>query len=186
MDAWEDFVARHQVGDVVPGAVTTVDRCFAAVDLGGVKGRIGVGMLWTMSRGGPCFPSLGTKVHCRILSFDHDSRFVTLSDDRRGWENWEGAEIRFPPGSRHRGIVKCWLMFGMFVQVAPNIEGLIPQTELEQFVGREQLPLFSPTEEGVEVEVVVSSIDRQGMMLDLSLAPGATIPPALLTPPAPG
>jgi len=182
MSAWDDFIVRHKVEDVVPGIVTSVTDGFATVDLGGVEGRISAqDVAWSH---GPCFPFVGSHIHSAIISFDHEAERVGITGDiGRSWAVWKDAESRFPPGSRHRAVVRVRLTYGVFAAVAPGIEGLILEKEVRKLPALCGLPRFPVEHEPVEVDVVVESINPRKMQLSLVLPPDAEVLPPRLTPP---
>jgi hypothetical protein len=78
--------------------------------------------------------------------------------------SWTDAERRYNPGQKVVGKVTRVTPFGVFLQVEPEIEGIIYTFELGQ--GPAAVAGFVP---GLEVPVFVKSIDTRRKRLELSL-----------------
>ena len=70
---WNDFVARHAVGDVVDGQVVSVVPFGAFVRIDDDVDGLAPQAEW------PVLPELGSRLPVRILAIDVDNRRVALS-----------------------------------------------------------------------------------------------------------
>src|SRR4030095_16347775 len=78
---------------------------------------------------------------------------------------WNDIEVKFAEGSRHNGLVKNITNYGVFVELAPGIGGMIHISELS-------LPqrLNNPneyTKVGAHIDVVIMGIDKDNRKLQL-------------------
>jgi len=71
------------------------------------------------------------------------------------------VEERFPVGTMVSGTVERIAQFGLFVEVAPGITGLVPNSELDSRRGMDREPQFAVGSQ-IEAEVItVSESDRR-------------------------
>jgi ribosomal protein S1 len=69
---WADFVAQHDVGDVVDGHVVSIVPFGAFIRIGDVVDGLAPQSLW------PATPELGSRIPVRIVAIDADNRRVGL------------------------------------------------------------------------------------------------------------
>lgn len=101
-----------------------------------------------------------------ISAFRSPDLFDELTDLTKSWNGinsferatvhpiWQGARKRFPVGSTHSATVKKVKDFGVFVQMEPNLDALMPASKLPS-----DYEHASSFEEGVIMTVKVISID---------------------------
>jgi hypothetical protein len=94
-------------------------------------------------------------------------RFVS---DQQPANVWAGAEERYQIGQEVRGMVTRVAQFGVFVQVEPELEGIIYAFELG--VGPAALAGFVS---GQEMQLYVKNIDANRKRLELSLNNDSTL-----------
>src|SRR5262249_27321245 len=75
---------------------------------------------------------------------------------------WEGVEKRFAVGTTHMGVVKSIKEFGVFVELAPGIDGLIPRNSVDR---RRQVNLSR----GKTVKVRVREVSERDFRMGLDL-----------------
>jgi small subunit ribosomal protein S1 len=83
-----------------------------------------------------------------------------------GNDPWDRADKRFSPGTRVRGKIARITDFGAFMEVAPELEGLIHISEIAD----EKIEnVASVLSEGQEVEAEVTNLDIKERKLSLSI-----------------
>jgi small subunit ribosomal protein S1 len=103
----------------------------------------------------------------KVLKHDTATQRISLGLKQLQPHPWDGIETKYPVGSLIKGKVKSTAPFGVFVEVAPGIEGLIHVSELS-WTERVKDPKKA-VKSGQEIEVKVLSIDREKEKLSLSL-----------------
>ena len=66
----------------------------------------------------------------RILRFDVEKERVSLSIKHMRPDPWEGIEQRYARGDRVKGRIASITDYGAFVELEPDVEGLIHITEM--------------------------------------------------------
>ena len=78
---------------------------------------------------------------------------------------WNDIETKFPEGSRHTGLVKNITPYGVFVELAPGIGGMIHISDLS-WLKRFNHP-SEYTKVGDNIDVVILGIDKDNRKLQL-------------------
>jgi small subunit ribosomal protein S1 len=170
--------ARLEVGAVLPGKVTAVKSYGAFVDLGGVEGMIHISEL---SFGRVERPedvlSVGQQVEVVVLRIEQTGdrkrpEKIALSARALERDPWQDAEHRFAVGTSLRGTVVRMQPFGVFVELAPGVEGLVHISELS--FGRRINHPREVVKEGAAVEVKILAVEPEKRRISLSMAAVAT------------
>ncbi|MDR0200518.1 MAG: 30S ribosomal protein S1 [Streptococcaceae bacterium] len=118
-------------GDIVEGTVARVTDFGAFVDLGGIDGLVHVTEL---SHGRVRKPAdivkVGDKVNVKILRLDPEAGRVSLSLKAAQPGPWDDIEQKLAPGDEVEGTVKRVTDFGAFVEILPEVEGLVHVSQI--------------------------------------------------------
>jgi small subunit ribosomal protein S1 len=169
-DPWEAFARKHAVGDVVEGEVVSLADFGAFVEiLPGLEGLVHVTELsWTGRNNHPGqVLDKGDEVDVKIIDIDEEKHRVGLSIKQLEPNPWEEAAEQFDTGDVVTGEITGITDFGMFVRVAPDVEGLVHVSDLSWTEEIEDIS--EHYEEGQEVEVKVLEIDTEGQRLGLGI-----------------
>lgn len=104
----------------------------------------------------------GQRIQAQILAVNEEHGKLTLSIKKLQDDPWDDFAEKFPEGTTLTGKVSKVVPFGVFVAVAPGIEGLIHESKLGGI----------PYVQGDEASVVIDSIDTEQRRVRLS--PAAT------------
>lgn len=160
------FLGGLRVGEVLGGTVAAVERfgVFVALDDGPEHPIFpGVGFItvpelsWRRIGAASEVVRVGQRVACEFLQFDTWNGEARLSLRALEPDPLQEFADRNLEGQRLRGTVTKLVPFGVFVEVAEGIEGLVHLSELTVE------PLESPegaVRVGEEVMVVVTEVDR--------------------------
>lgn len=165
---WESLSTELKVGDTVKGKVVVLADYGAFVEIEpGVEGLIHVSeMSWSQHlRTAQDFFKIGDDVEAVIMTLDREERKMSLSNRRLAPDPWEDIESRFPVESKHDGKVTNLSNFGVFVELAEGIDGLIHISDLSWSKKINHPKEF--TKEGEQIEVVVLEIDKENRRLSL-------------------
>jgi small subunit ribosomal protein S1 len=90
---------------------------------------------------------------------------MSLSIKQLTEDPWSTIENQFPEGSKHNGVVKNITPYGVFVELATGIGGMIHISDLS-WLKRFNSP-NEYTKVGNDIEVLILSIDKEGRKLQL-------------------
>ncbi|HPA23313.1 MAG TPA: S1 RNA-binding domain-containing protein, partial [Ferruginibacter sp.] len=111
------------------------------------------------------FFKIGDEYEAKVVTLDKETRKMSLSIKQLTEDPWSTIENRFPEGSKHKGIVKNITPYGVFVELATGIGGMIHISDLS-WLKRFNNP-NEYTKVGNEIESIILSIDKEGRKLQL-------------------
>nr|WP_308430609.1 S1 RNA-binding domain-containing protein [Streptomyces aurantiogriseus] len=168
------FLASLRRTDILTGAIAAIERfgVFVALDDGPDHPVFpGVGFItfpelsWRRFEAASDVVQVGRRVSCEFLQFDTWNGEARLSLRATQPDPFPAFADDTAVGRTLHGKVTKLVPFGVFVQVADGIEGLVPLRELTG------TPVDAPEEVvqvGDEVTVVVTEIDRERRRMTLS------------------
>ena len=165
---WEALDENLKPGDTVKGKVTVLADYGAFVEVEeGVEGLIHVSeMSWsTHLRSAQDFVKVGDEVEAKILSLDREERKMSLGIKQMTPDPWTDITSKYPVGSNHKGIVRNFTNFGVFVELEEGIDGLIYISDLSWTEKIKHPSEFCKV--GDELEVVVLELDVEARKLSL-------------------
>ncbi len=165
---WEALGDELKVGDKVTGKVVVIADYGAFVEVAeGVEGLIHVSeMSWsTHLRSAQDFVKVGDEVQAKILTMDKEERKMSLGIKQMTPDPWTDITSKYPVGSRHKGVVRNFTNFGVFVELEEGIDGLIYISDLSWTKKIKHPSEF--TNIGDELDVVVLELDVEGRKLSL-------------------
>ncbi len=165
---WDDLRVKHPEGAVVEGVVKNVTDFGIFVDIGcEIDGLIHVSDIsWSQRVKHPSeMHKRGDRVKARVLKVDPESQKFSLSIKHLTLDPWAGIESRFKKGDVITGKVSRVADFGVFVEVADGVEGLVHVSELSREKVDHPGALFKA---GDEVGAVVLGVDRANKKISLS------------------
>ncbi len=169
-DPWTTVGERYAVGSRVTGKVVTITDYGAFVELErGVEGLIHVSeMSWTKRVSHPSkVLEVGTEVEVVVLDIDPANRRISLGLKQTAPNPWELAGVNHPVGTKVKGTVQSLTDFGMFVELAEGVDGLVHVSDLHWTKKvRHPSDLYK---KGDEVEAVVLSVDVENERVSLGV-----------------
>ena len=165
---WDALGKDVKVGDEVEGKVVVIADYGAFIEVAeGVEGLIHVSeMSWsTHLRSAQDFVSVGDVVKAQILTLDREDRKMSLGIKQLSQDPWTDITSKFPVGFKHKGIVRNFTNFGVFVEMEEGIDGLIYISDLSWTKKIKHPSEFCAV--GDELEVVVLELDVEGRKLSL-------------------
>jgi len=164
-DVLSDNVAE---GNVVKGRVVNIEDYGAFLEImPGVEGLVHVSEItWANTPiNAKEFFKLGDEHEAKIVTLDKASRKMSLSIKQLSPDPWNDIEVKFAEGSRHTGLVKNITNYGVFVELAPGIGGMIHISDLS-WLKRFNHP-SEYTKVGANIDVVIMGIDKENRKLQL-------------------
>lgn len=165
---WDILPEGVHEGSVVKGKVVNIEDYGAFLEImPGVEGLVHVSEItWANTPiNAKEFFKLGDEYEAKIVTLDKDNRKMSLSIKQMSEDPWTTIETKFPEGSRHKGLVKNITPYGVFVELAPGIGGMIHISDLS-WLKRFNHP-SEYTKVGEHIEVVILGIDKDNRKLQL-------------------
>jgi small subunit ribosomal protein S1 len=165
---WDALDKDVKVGDKVKGKVVVLADYGAFIEiLPGVEGLVHVSeMSWsTHLRSAQDFLKVGQEVEAEILTLDRDERKMSLGIKQLSIDPWSDITSKYPSDSKHKGIVRNFTNFGVFVELEEGVDGLIHISDLSWTKKVKHPSEF--TSIGKELEVVVLELDIENRRLSL-------------------
>ena len=163
----DELFSRLEVGQVLEGTVKSVVDFGIFVDIGGFEGLVHRSEIsWKEVPVPPSTYKVGDKIKVKVLKFDREQGRISLSIKRLRPNPWENLAERYPPGKKVKGKVVSITDFGAFVELEPDVEGLVHISELSWGYPEDPREVVK---EGDEVEVVVLKCDEEARRISLSI-----------------
>jgi len=165
---WDVLAENISEGNIVKGRVVNIEDYGAFLEImPGVEGLVHVSEItWANTPiNAKEFFKLGDEHEAKIVTLDKSSRKMSLSIKQLTADPWNDIETRFPERSRHTGLVKNITNYGVFVELAPGIGGMIHISDLS-WLKRFNNP-NEYTKVGNHIDVVIMGIDKDNRKLQL-------------------
>ncbi|MFD2588636.1 30S ribosomal protein S1 [Croceitalea marina] len=165
---WDALGDEIKVGDKVKGKVVVIADYGAFIEVAeGVEGLIHVSeMSWsTHLRSAQDFVKVGDEVEAVVLTLDREDRKMSLGIKQMTPDPWTDITSKYPVGSKHKGIVRNFTNFGVFVEMEEGIDGLIYISDLSWTKKIKHPSEFVNVGDTLEVEVL--ELDVEGRKLSL-------------------
>lgn len=166
---WEDFATRFRVGSKVKGVVRNLTDFGAFVELEpGVDGLVHVSdMAWTRRISHPSeVVQKGQEVEAVITAMDVPAQRISLSMKELLPNEWEEFASSQQVGDEVEGFITNITDFGLFVELAPGVEGLCHISEVERHGSQ---ALTTSFERGQKVRTRLIRVDWNERRIGLSL-----------------
>jgi small subunit ribosomal protein S1 len=166
---WENIEQKYPVGTQTKGKVVSITDYGAFVELEeGIEGLVHISeMSWTQHIRHPSkLVTIGDMVDIAVLKIDKDNQKISLGMKQTEADPWETLDTKYPPGTRLEGTVRSLTNFGAFVEIQPNIDGLVHISDMSWTRRiRQASEMFK---KGDVVAVVVTEIDKKRRRISLS------------------
>lgn len=165
---WDVLPENIKEGEVIKGKVVNIEDYGAFLEiLPGVEGLVHVSEItWANTPiNAKEFFKLGDEHEAKVVTLDKNSRKMSLSIKQLSEDPWSTIEVKFPLESRHTGLVKNITPYGVFVELAPGIGGMIHISDLS-WLKRFNHP-SDYTKVGEKIDVIIMGIDKDNRKLQL-------------------
>ena len=165
---WDALGDEIKVGDKVKGKVVVIADYGAFLEVAeGVEGLIHVSeMSWsTHLRSAQDFVKVGDELEAVVLTLDREDRKMSLGLKQLTPDPWTDITTKYPVGSRHKGIVRNFTNFGVFVELEEGIDGLIYISDLSWTKKIKHPSEFVNVGDTLEVEVLELDVDGRKLSL---------------------
>ncbi|MET0393830.1 MAG: 30S ribosomal protein S1 [Chitinophagaceae bacterium] len=165
---WDVLNENIAEGNIVKGRVVNIEDYGAFLEImPGVEGLVHVSEItWANTPiNAKEFFKLGDEHEAKIVTLDKGSRKMSLSIKQLSPDPWNDIETKFAEGSRHTGLVKNITNYGVFVELAPGIGGMIHISDLSWLKRFNHPSEYIKT--GQNIDVVIMGIDKDNRKLQL-------------------
>ncbi|HEY3968588.1 MAG TPA: 30S ribosomal protein S1 [Planctomycetaceae bacterium] len=166
---WDQVAERYPIGAEIDGTVRNLTNYGAFIEIEeGIDGLLHVSdMSWTrkISHASEMLQK-GDSVRCQVLSVDQQRKRIALGLKQLQQDPWtEEIPAKYHPGKVVTGTVTKLTNFGVFVQLEPNLEGLLHISELsdQKIENPEQI-----VKVGDQIEVKILRVDTADRKIGLS------------------
>ena len=167
---WEAVAERYPPGTIIEGKVRNLANYGAFVEIEeGIDGLLHVSDLsWTkkVSHPGELLKK-AQSVKCIVLAVDREKQRVALGLKQMTEDPWlRAVPDKYIPGQIVHGVVTKITNFGVFVELEPELEGLLHISELSDDKVENPQDIVTA---GQEVEVKILRVDTDDRKIGLSL-----------------
>lgn len=166
---WEEFAATHRVGQKVVGKVRNLTDFGAFVELiPGVDGLVHISdMTWSRRISHPSeLLTKGQEIEAVITALDVVNQRISLSMKELMPNEWDTFASAHQVGEEVEGFVTNVTDFGLFVELAPGVEGLCHVSEVERLSAGALAEEFP---KGRKLRCRIIRLDFAGRRIGLSL-----------------
>ena len=165
---WDVLAENIVEGNIVKGKVVNIEDYGAFLEIQpGVEGLVHVSEItWANTPiNAKEFFKLGDEHEAKVVTLDKASRKMSLSIKQLSADPWNDIETKFAEASKHTGLVKNITNYGVFVELAAGIGGMIHISDLS-WLKRFNHP-GEYTKVGANIDVIILGIDKESRKLQL-------------------
>ena len=167
-DQKKEIISQLEKGQVLEGVVKNITSYGVFVDLGGVDGLVHITDLsWSRVSHPSEVVELEQPINVVILDFDEDKSRIQLGIKQLTEHPWDALDPNLKVGDKVKGKVVVIADYGVFVEVAPGVEGLVHVSEMSWSTHLRSASDFVKI--GDEVEAVILSLDREERKMSLGM-----------------
>ena len=160
-----DTISENQV---IQGTVKNITNYGVFVDIGGVDGLLHItDMTWGRIAHPSEVVKIGDVITVKVLSFDKVNEKISLGMKQLSGNPWAELDAAIQVNSRVKGKISSITDYGLFVEVAKGVEGLVHISEIS-WTDRIN-DLYKHFKVGQEIEALVVSLDKENRRMSLSI-----------------
>ncbi len=160
---FEEFVKKHKVGDVVKGVITTITNFGAFVKIDKVEGLLhNEDASWSKKQKCKDLFNVGDELEVKIINIDKEREKISLSRKELEPNPIEEYIKTHKIGEVVKGKIRGIKDFGVFVELAPDVDALIRKEDLGEVKIEEVKP-------GDEIEAAIAFMDKDKKKIRLSV-----------------
>lgn len=155
-------------GQVIQGTVKNITNYGVFIDIGGVDGLLHItDMTWGRIAHPSELVRIGEKISVKVLSFDKDNEKISLGLKQLSNNPWEQVSEQLKVGNTIKGKISSITDYGLFVEIAKGVEGLVHISEVSWTDRIDNLSKLYKV--GQEIDVYVVSVDQENRRMSLSI-----------------
>jgi small subunit ribosomal protein S1 len=156
------------VDQIIQGVVKNITNYGVFIDIGGVDGLLHItDMTWGRIAHPSEIVKIGDTVTVKVLSFDKANEKISLGMKQLSENPWAQLDPAIQIGSKIKGRISSITDYGLFVEVAKGVEGLVHISEISWTDRITDLSKHFNVSD--EIEAVVVSLDKDNRRMSLSI-----------------
>ncbi len=167
---WEAIDESIKIGSKVKGTISSITDYGLFVEVvPGVEGLIHISEVSWIDRITDLhkYYKVGDKVEALIVSLDKENRRMSLSVKQLEQNPWDAISEKYEVGQKITGKVSNVTEFGIFIQLAPGIDGLV---HISDFSWTEHIEHPADRyKKGDLVEAVITGINKESKKISLGI-----------------
>ncbi len=167
-EARKKILGTLDEGQVIQGTVKNITNYGVFIDIGGLDGLLHItDMTWGRIAHPSELVKIGDTITVKVLSFDKENEKISLGLKQLQENPWATVGVDLEVSKHIKGKISSITDYGLFVEVAPDIEGLVHISEIS-WTDRIN-DLHKRFKVGDELEVLIVSIDKDNRRMSLSI-----------------
>ena len=167
-EARDELLSKIEEGTVLEGVVKNITDYGAFLDLGPIDGLLHItDISWSKISHPSEVLTLGDTLKVIVIKYNKEIQRISLGLKQLEKNPWEDFESKYKVGEKFKGRITTVTDYGAFVELEPNVEGLVYHTEISwNSKNAHPRKLINADE---EVEVIVLEIDVAKHRISLSI-----------------
>lgn len=166
---WEALVYKYPIGSTLKGQVSNITDfgLFVTVE-DGIDGLVHVSdIAWGSKSPNPAeLFQREQEIEAKVLHIDVENEKFSLGIKQLSEDPWDKMQRKFNVGTKVNGKVARITDFGAFVEIAPDVEGLV---HISEIADEKVDDIGNYLQEGQELEVEITQIDAKDRKISLSI-----------------
>jgi ribosomal protein S1 len=162
----QEILDKVELNMVVKGTVTRITDFGAFIDIGGIDALLPLSQI---SRSWIDTPNdiltCGEKIDVEIIGIDKEKQRISLSLKSLQESPWLKAQEILEIKKKIKGKVTRIKPFGAFIEVYPQVEGLLNKGQVQQFQNKTKQEL----KENDEIDVIINRFDAEAEKINLEI-----------------
>ena len=155
-------------GQVIQGVVKNITNYGVFIEIGGIDGLLHItDMTWGRIAHPSEMVKIGDVVSVKVLSFDRNTEKISLGMKQLTENPWAAVDKTLKAGDKIKGRISSITDYGLFVEVAPHIEGLVHISEVSWTDRITNLSKMFNV--GDQIETLIVSLDKDNRRMSLSV-----------------
>jgi small subunit ribosomal protein S1 len=155
-------------GQTILGTVKNITNYGVFIDIGGVDGLLHItDMTWGRISHPSELVKIGDQITTKVLSFDKDNEKISLGLKQLTENPWQKMGDELKEGAKISGKISSITDYGLFVEIAKGVEGLVHISEIS-WTDRIS-DLRDKFKVGEQVDVLVVTLDKENRRMSLSI-----------------
>ena len=157
---------KLQLGSIVKGTVSRIESYGAFVNIEGFEALLPVSEISHVHVNDVHdVLKIGQEVEAKIIRADWTKEKVSLSTKELEADPWDGIKAKFPVGTKIEGKISRVADFGLFINLAPAVDGLVHISKLPVERNTNLKKVYKP---GDSLAVTVDRVDTNEKRISLS------------------
>ncbi len=168
IDSRKKILDKLSEGSIIRGMVKNITNYGVFIDIGGADGLLHItDMTWGRISHPSELVKIGDSITVKVLSFDKNNQKIALGLKQLTENPWANIDEKLKIGDKIRGKISSITDYGLFVEAAKDIEGLVHISEVS-WTDRIN-NLNQRFKVGDLIDVVVVSLDKENRRMSLSI-----------------